>query len=97
MIYSFHPEARLEFLDAINFYEYCRDELGLEFSQEIFATIQRIIYFPVAWSEYSLSTRRCLTNRFPYSLIYLIEGEEIFIVAVMHSNRKPGYWKSRIE
>ena len=41
MIYSFHPEARLEFLDAINYYEDCQEDLGLEFSREIFATIQK--------------------------------------------------------
>ena len=97
MIYSFHPDARAEFLDAINYYEDCQENLGLEFSREIFATLQRIVYFPIAWSEYSLSTRRCLTNRFPYGLIYLLEDSEIFIVAVMHSNRKPDYWLDRLK
>lgn len=97
MIYSFHPDARLEFLDAINYYDDRQEELGLEFSREIFATIQRIVYFPVAWPEYSLSTRKCLTQRFPYGLIYLLEGDEIFIVAVAHLNRKPDYWFDRLK
>ena len=30
-----HPEARLEFREAIAYYEEHRDGLGLEFSQEI--------------------------------------------------------------
>ena len=97
MIYSFHPDARLEFLDAINYYDDRQEELGLEFSREIFATIQRIVYFPIAWPEYSLSTRKCLTQRFPYGLIYLLEGDEIFIVAVAHLNREPGYWLDRLK
>jgi hypothetical protein len=47
MKYSFHPEATEEFLEAISYFEECREALGLEFSKEVFATIQRIIHiFP---------------------------------------------------
>ncbi|HCL81920.1 MAG TPA: plasmid stabilization protein, partial [Nitrospiraceae bacterium] len=83
MKYSFHPEARIEFLEAIEYFEDCRNDLGIEFSQEVFATIQRIIHFPLAWSEFSENTRRCLTKRFPYGVIYQIVGEEVIIIAVM--------------
>jgi hypothetical protein len=46
MKYSFHPEAKEELFEAINYFEKCRSGLGLEFSREIFSTIQRIIHFP---------------------------------------------------
>jgi len=49
----------------------------LEFSKEIFSTIQRILHFPLAWSKFSDNTRRCLANRFPYGVIYQIIEEEI--------------------
>jgi hypothetical protein len=39
--------------------------------------------------------RRYLLQRFPYGLIYAVEGQTIFVVAVMHLKRKPGYWVSR--
>ncbi|HIP58812.1 MAG TPA: hypothetical protein EYH01_00115 [Campylobacterales bacterium] len=42
------------------------------------------------------STRRCLVNRFPFGLVYRIEGDTIVIVAVMHLSRKPDYWYSRV-
>ena len=96
MKYSFHPEARIEFLEAINYFEDCRYGLGVEFSQEVFSSIQRIIHFPLAWSEFSKNTRRCLTNRFPYGVIYQIIGEEAVIIAVMQLNREPDYWEKRI-
>ncbi|MEX2436959.1 MAG: type II toxin-antitoxin system RelE/ParE family toxin, partial [Candidatus Paceibacterota bacterium] len=32
----------------------------------------------------------------PYGIIYLIEADEIIILAIMNLRRKPGYWKSRI-
>lgn len=97
MKYSFHPEAKEEFLDAVNYFEECRSGLGLEFSKEVFSTIQRIIHFPSAWSKFSENTRRCLTNRFPFSVIYQIAGEGIFIIAIMQLNREPDYWKKRIK
>lgn len=97
MKYSFHPEAKEEFLEAIKYFEECRSGLGLEFSKEIFSAIQRIIHFPSAWSKFSENTRRCLTNRFPFGVIYQIVGEEIFIIAIMQLNREPDYWKKRIK
>ena len=97
MNYSFHPEAREEFFKTINYFEECQKGLGLEFSKEVFSTIQRIIHFPLAWSKFSKNTRRCLTYRFPYGVIYQIKGEEVIIIAVMQLNREPGYWDKRIK
>ena len=36
-----------------------------------------------------------LLNRFPFGIIYSIQGEQIIIYAFMHLNRKPGYWRTR--
>ena len=65
MRYSFHSSAKKELNDAVSYYEECQEGLGLEFSQEVYSTIFRIIQFPEAWSILSENTRRCLTNRFP--------------------------------
>lgn len=40
--------------------------------------------------------RSLCVNDFPYTLFYLIEHEEIIIVAVAHHSRKPGYWMDRL-
>ena len=95
---SFHPKAKNEFLDAIDYYESCSTGLGLEFVNEIYSTIQRIIQFPTAWSKFSENTRRCLTKRFPFGIIYqlLEDKDEFVIIAVMQVNRKPNYWRKRV-
>lgn len=97
MNYSFHTTARIEFIEAVAYYEECRDGLGLEFSREVYSSINRITTFPKAWSELSEDTRRCLTIRFPYGLIYQILDNEILIIAVTQLNREPGYWESRLK
>ena len=95
MTYSFHPEAEIEFSNAIEYYETCKKTLGLEFANEVYQTIQRIIQFPNAWHPLDKNNRRCLTNRFPFGIIYYQKNDEIIILAIMHLNRKPDYWKNR--
>ena len=95
MTYSFHPDAELELNQAIDYYEECQVGLGLEFADEVYKTVQRILAFPNAWQSLGEGNRRCLTNRFPFGVIYYKREQEIIILAVMQLNRKPNYWKSR--
>jgi plasmid stabilization system protein ParE len=97
MKYSFHPEAEIEFNVSIDYYEKCQANLGLEFANEVYETIQRILDFPNAWQSLDNDIRRCLINRFPFGIIYYQRDDEIIILAVMQLNRKPNYWLSRSE
>ena len=96
MKYSFHPEAESEFIGAINYYEDKEKGLGYDFALEAYSTIQRILTHPKAWTVIEDNIRRSLLRRFPFGILYSHTEEEIFIVAVMHLNREPGYWKERI-
>jgi len=95
LIYKFHPEARLELESAMDYYESKQVKIGLEFLEEIYSSIQRIINFPEAFPKISENARRCLINRFPFTIIYQKRIDEIFIVAITHLARKPGYWNNR--
>ena len=97
MKYSFHPSARKELHEAIEYYNECQDNLGIEFAVEVYKAIQLILQFPQAWSPFSKNTRRFLINRFPYGVIYQEEKDEIFIIAVMQLNKEPTYWYERIK
>jgi tRNA (Thr-GGU) A37 N-methylase len=37
-----------------------------------------------------------LSREFPYSVVYLEQLDCVWIVAVMHAKRKPGYWRERL-
>ena len=95
MKYSFHPSAEKELTDAVDYYNAVQRGLGLEFAKEVHSTIQNILSFPNSWTLLSEHTRRCLTNRFPYGVIYQTTTDEIFIIAVMQLSREPEYWKER--
>ena len=96
MIFSFHPEAEAELNLSIDYYENCSRGLGIEFATEAYSTIQRIIENPRAWAVLEDDVRRSLTKRFPYGILYTIDSEQIFILAVMNLHRDPDYWKYRL-
>ena len=96
MNFSFHPRAEQEFDDAIRYYEECRTGLGMEFAEEVYAAIARIIAYPKAWTLLSQNSRRCLVNRFPYGIIFQIAATEIRIIAIAELHRLPGYWQQRV-
>lgn len=96
MKFSFHPAAKFELTQAIDFYQTKEINLGAEFLDEVFGAIARIVEYPQAFPNFSPNTRKCLINRFPFAIIYQIRKKEIFIIAITHLSRKPGYWKERI-
>jgi len=95
MIWSFHPEAETEFHKAIDYYEECEPGLGEDFVIEVHTAIQNILTYPEAWPTLEGDIRRCLTSRFPYGVVYSIETDGVFILAVMHLHQHPDYWKHR--
>lgn len=97
MTFSFHPEAENETEAARDFYDDREFGLGQAFLDEVYGTIKRIVEFPNSWPSYSYRTRRCLCNRFPYSIIYRHFDDQVTIYAVAHQKRKPGYWKDRLK
>ena len=98
MTYRFHPEAEKEFIRAIEYYEEQERELGLDFSIQVYESIQRVITNPITWTKVSPNIRRVLLPRFPFGILYHFDSrnDQVFIVAVMHLRREPDYWRDRI-
>ena len=93
LIYA--AEARRELVEAAAYYEEHRTGLGKEFLAEAERTAGRIVRHPQRWRRIEGRFRRCLFRRFPYSVIYTVEGGDLFVAAFMHHRRKPGYWRKR--
>lgn len=93
---DFLDAAKSELDDAIDYYDERRFGLGLEFSEELEQALERIDHYPEAWSQLSSRVRRCVLNRFPYSVIYEIRSEIIIIVAIQHHHKEPESWRSRV-
>ncbi len=94
MKYRFLPKAEIDLNEAVNYYEKCQPGLETDFLIEVHKSIERILQYPDGWTEVSVNCRRCLTNRFPYEIIYSIENDFILILAVANQHRHPDYWKN---
>lgn len=96
MTSDFHPEARRELENVVDYYDSINTELGDTLLNEVEQTLERIVKFPEAWPKLSKNTRRCRTVGFPYGIVYQVVNERILVVAFMHLQQKPNYWMERI-
>jgi plasmid stabilization system protein ParE len=95
MDYRFLLPAEEEITEPAAFNEKESKGLGTDFLDEIENAISMICENPEVAQIYSSEMRGFVLARFPYSLIYVVEKENILIVAVAHHRREPRYWKNR--
>ena len=92
----FDSEAKAEFDAAASYYEAQRAGLGDDFVAEVEQATQRIARMPRSFPPYGPSgLRKCVLRRFPYSIFFLELTDRVWIAAVAHQRRKPGYWAHR--
>lgn len=96
MTLRFLLPARLELLEARDYYDAQQPGLGLEFIHEVESATERIMQHPAAWGILAPGIRRCLTHRFPYGVIYSQIDEEITIISVFHLKRHPRSWRKNL-
>jgi plasmid stabilization system protein ParE len=58
---------------------------------------ERLTRYPRAGRVFVGEYRRLVLTGTPYALIYRLEPNRVFIVAVAHGKREPGYWQRRLE
>lgn len=93
---SFHEDADAEMVEAAQYYEKRAFGLGASFLDAVEEAVDKVSADPEAYPLVGSEVRQKLLRRFPYSLLYVADKDQIHIVAVAHHKRRPGYWKSRL-
>jgi len=91
----FHPEIASEVKASYLWYQEQANGLGDDFLDELESSYQAISELPRTWPLFQSGFRRFLLSRFPFSVIYREQDKSIYVVAVMHNSRNPGYWLHR--
>lgn len=82
---------------AADWYEARRDGLGKRFLDEVEAMFERIAAGPARFPRWMDDDRyqRAVLSRFPYVVMFISDPAKhtVTVVAVVHTSRKPGYWK----
>jgi plasmid stabilization system protein ParE len=87
--------AKEELTDAIEYYEIEMNGLGVRFKEETKRVLRIIKKMPEIGSPESENVRRYILHNFPYKIIYSIEKDHIYVIAVAHMHREPKYWIDR--
>jgi hypothetical protein len=82
----FHPEAYDEMLESARYFESCNSRVDPT-NHEV----------PESGPVERAKIRKSLVHGFPFTILYEARQNEIFIAAVMHQRRKPGYWRHRLK
>ena len=92
---EFHPEAELELLEAAFHYDLEVSGLGEQFGTEVKRVTDLLLEYPSIGREVGSGRRKFSLHRFPFTLIYAAPPEVLYVLAVAHDRRRPGYWRSR--
>lgn len=92
----FDELAKIELDDGREYYEMEVTGLGKRFKQEVKRAINIIKKMPKIGSPESENIRRYILHKFPYKVLYSIEKDHIYVIAIAHLHREPTYWINRI-
>jgi hypothetical protein len=93
--YTIHPEAEAEVDAAAAIYESQQSGIGTSFVAAVERAVSFLRTYPEAGAPIEHPFRRVLVRRFPYAVIYRLDPDGAFILAVAHVRRRPGYWLHR--
>jgi plasmid stabilization system protein ParE len=91
-----HEGARREANLATAWYAERNLFVARRFRDELLSAYSSAASAPPRYPSYLHGTRRVLLKKFPYFVVFLDWQDEIYIVAVAHAKRRPGYWMKRI-
>ncbi len=91
----FHPDTALEIKASYEWYQNQAEGLGDDFLTELESAFDAIAELPNTWPKFTKNCRRFLLSRFPFSVICRAKNNSIFVIAIMHNSKKPGYWEER--
>jgi toxin ParE1/3/4 len=85
----FRPVARIEYDEAVAWYESECSGLGLEFKAVIDEMLVLVARQPELFRHVRGPVRRAVLRRFPYTIHFLDGNARIVVLAVFHASRDP--------
>ena len=91
-----HREAEEELLDAVDYYEVRERGVGLRLNDAVQRALGRIEKTPGMGARYRNTTSRFYrVKKFPYVIYYTEFPDHLWVAAIAHARRRPGYWRRR--
>jgi toxin ParE1/3/4 len=91
----FTHAARVELIEAQDWYEGKAAGLGARFRREVDAQVRHVADNPQHFPVLHADIHRARLRRFPYGLFFRVRPEAIYVIACFHASRDPRIWQSR--
>jgi plasmid stabilization system protein ParE len=91
----FLPEAEADYQEAISWYMNRSVPAAEGFVKAVEQGLQKITDYPELWTPLDHRHRCFILKRYPYHLVYRVEGKVTLIVAVAHGRKRQGFWRNR--
>jgi toxin ParE1/3/4 len=91
----FHPEAQEEYEEASAWYQARSPNAAARFEAEVDRVLALIEANPGMFPKYDDEHRFAVMLRFPYSVVYQAQSDDVYVIAIAHGSRRPGYWEGR--
>ncbi len=87
--------AEKEIDEAELWYESQLPGLGEAFYDEVDEKIRQIADSPLQYPVLRRDIRRAVVKRFPFSILFRVKDDAIFVVGCFHAKRNPTRWRRR--
>jgi plasmid stabilization system protein ParE len=88
----FRTSANAQLVAAKTWYEQQRHGLGEEFARSLESAINRVARNPFAAPAVHQEVRRVLLKRFPYSVFYIADGDNLLVLSCLHTRQAVVDW-----
>ena len=92
---TLHPDAAAEYEQALAWYFDRSPQAAARFEIAFDAAVAAIKSHPTMFPLCDDLHRFVLLTRYPYSLVYRVDGDDARVIAIAHSKRHRGFWSGR--
>lgn len=92
----FDPRAQQDIEEAIAYYAGAYTPACVGLMDAIEHVLHLLRHHPDAGTIVRRGARKWPLSKFPYLLVYRVDGDDLIVLAVAHMRRRPGFWLERL-
>ena len=92
---DFHPDAATELSESAQWYAERSQRAARSFLVAVDVAVASIIDDAKRFVWIDDRHQSCSVIKFPFQVVFRLDGDRIVVIAVAHAKRPPGYWRIR--
>lgn len=87
--------ARADFDAAFDWYATRSASAAIHFENAVADALERVARDPARFASIDTIHRQARVKRFPYRVVFRVDGAVVAVIALAHHSQRPGYWRKR--